>query len=195
MNHILKSLAVLALAALPACVSGGSPDEKRATIDRESGEILQRLYREEGGARSQVESAAGYGVFSNVSVDVFFVGGGGGYGVVVDNNTKERTYFRVATGSVGFGLGVKDFRAVFVFNDAASLRDFVENGWDAGAEADAAAVASGDKGGELSGATTVRSGTTVYQLTETGLALRANVKGTRYIVSDELNSGRGTGQD
>ncbi len=43
-----------------------------------------------------------------------------------------------------------DFRAVFVFHDRGAMQDFVTNGWEVGAHADAAAKA-GDKGGAVGG--------------------------------------------
>jgi len=86
---------------------------------------------------------------------------------------------------VGLGLGVKDFRLVFVFHDEAAMKRFVEQGWALGAQADAAAKAS-DKGGAVGGEITVDN-MTIYQLTETGLALQATIKGTRFWKDQNLN--------
>ena len=86
---------------------------------------------------------------------------------------------------VGPGLGVKDFRVVFVFHSAESMDRFVTYGWGVGVQADAAAKV-GDKGAALSGEATVDN-ITIYQLTETGLALQATIKGTKYWKDDALN--------
>ena len=86
---------------------------------------------------------------------------------------------------IGLGLGVKDFRAVFVFHDAKTLERFVEHGWAFGGQADAAAKA-GDKGAAVAGEAVIDN-ITIYQLTESGLALQATVKGTKYWKDDSLN--------
>ena len=86
---------------------------------------------------------------------------------------------------VGVGLGAKDFRLVFIFHTNDSMDRFVESGWAFGAQADAAAKAE-DKGAAVGGEITIDN-MTIYQLTETGLALQATVKGTKYWKDDELN--------
>ena len=57
----------------------------------------------------------------------------------------------------GIGAGVKDFRAIFVFETEQALAKFIDSGWDGSAQADAAAKA-GKEGGSYSGATTVAPG-------------------------------------
>ena len=93
---------------------------------------------------------------------------------------------KMISGGVGFGLGVKDFRGIFVFSGSKAFNQFVESGWEADVQADAAAKA-GKKGGALAGAITVAPGVDLYQLTETGLALQATIQGTKYFKDDELN--------
>lgn len=171
----------------PACTAPGStPADKRDSVDEMAGDVLARLYREEPGTRGEVEDAVGYAVFSNVGVGVFLVSGGGGFGVAVDQRSKERTYMRMAEAGVGIGLGVKDFRAVFVFDDDEAFEDFVANGWNLGGEADLAAKA-GEDGVEISEAASIKPGVRIYQLTESGLALRANLMGTKYWPYAALN--------
>jgi lipid-binding SYLF domain-containing protein len=176
-----------AMGALAGCsASGATPDEKRDNIRTMADDALKRLYREEPGSKAQIEQAAGYGVFSNIGTNVIFVSTGGGYGMVHNNRTGDDTYMKMGEFGVGLGLGLKDFRAVFVFHDLTTLNTFVESGWEFGGEADAAAAA-GDKGGSASGAATVASGMTIYQFTENGLALSATVSGTKYWKDDSLN--------
>jgi lipid-binding SYLF domain-containing protein len=88
---------------------------------------------------------------------------------------------------LGLGFGVKDFRAVFVFEDTQTLRDFVDNGWTFGAQADAAAKA-GDRGAASAGEVVIDN-IRIYQLTESGLALQATVKGTKFWKDGDLNNG------
>ena len=65
------------------------------------------------------------------------------------------------------------------------METFVASGWEFGAHADAAAKA-GKKGGAVGGEV-LMDGITVYQLTESGLALQATVKGTKYWKNAGLN--------
>ena len=92
---------------------------------------------------------------------------------------------KMGEAGVGFGLGVKDFRAVFVFHNRAVMEKFISSGWEFGGQADAAAKA-GEKGAAIGGEA-VFDGITIYQMTESGLALQATVKGTKYWKDEELN--------
>jgi len=66
------------------------------------------------------------------------------------------------------------------------MNNFIESGWQFGAHADAAAIAD-DKGVGAVGGEVVIDNITIYQLTKTGLALQATIKGTKYWKDDELN--------
>jgi len=190
LRPLLVSLPFLPLpfAAAACAAPGDTGEDKREHNDAEADRVLNTLYQRAPGARAQIASSAGYAVFSNLSVDVLLIGGGGGYGVAVDRSPGgERTYMRMGEGSVGFGLGVKDFRAVFIFETEERYRRFVEDGWDVGADAEATAKAKGS-GGEVNATASFVDGVAVYQLTETGLALRASVAGTRYWPYEALNA-------
>jgi lipid-binding SYLF domain-containing protein len=86
---------------------------------------------------------------------------------------------------IGLGLGIKDFRAIFIFHDHDTMHKFIESGWEFGGHADAAAKAS-DKGAAVGGEILLDN-ITIYQLTESGLALQATIKGTKYWKDDALN--------
>ena len=92
----------------------------------------------------------------------------------------------MGSAGVGIGLGIKDFRAVFVFHKQLALDNFINTGWDFSGQADAAAKTT-DRGAEASGAGTVVNGVSIYQLTEAGLALQATLQGTKHWKSDALN--------
>ena len=183
----MKLLLPLAALLVAACAATGeTPADQRANIDRRTEEVLARLYQESAAAEKQISESAGYAVFSNFGVDLFLVGGGGGYGVAVDRSSGKRTYMKVGEAGVGIGFGVKDFRAVFIFETEERLRRFVDSGWDASVEAAASAEVEGE-GATASGSASFTDGMAIYQLTETGLALRANVRGTKYWKDSSLN--------
>ena len=127
-----------------------------------------------------------YAVFSNVGINLILLSAAGGSGVAHDNGSGQDIYMKMVSGGFGIGLGVKDFRGVFVFSTTEKLKQFTESGWEASAQADAAAKA-GDKGGAAAGAITVAPGVKLYQLTENGLALQATIQGTKYFKNDDLN--------
>ena len=93
---------------------------------------------------------------------------------------------KMASAGAGIGAGVKDFRAIFVFETEQSLTTFINSGWEGSAQADATAKA-GKEGGSYSGATAVAPGVWVYQITKNGLALQATLQGTKYYKDDDLN--------
>ena len=160
--------------------------ERQQIIDDMAQETLDRLYREHPATKKEVAEAAGYGAFSNANVNIIFASFGGGYGVVVDNETGKKTYMKMGLGGLGLGIGAKDYRQALIFRDRQTLKKFVNSGWDFGGHADAAAVA-GETGGELSGEGDINDDITVYAMTETGLALQATVTGAKYWKVDELN--------
>lgn len=160
--------------------------ERREAVQDMEKETLERLYREARDTRQKIARAPGYGVFSNANVNLILASAGGGYGVVVDNKTKKRTYMKMALGGIGLGFGVKDYRVVLIFKDKATMDNFVENGWEFGAHADAAAKAS-DIGGEASGEGDVHAGIEVFSMTEAGLALQATLTGSKYWKDSTLN--------
>ena len=187
-NFLALIAAAAASALLAGCMGpqGDTPAQKRAEARKMRSETLAKLYAVEPGAGDQIAKAKGYAVFSNVGVNVIFFSAGGGWGIVRDNASGRDTYMKMASGGVGLGLGVKDFRGVFVFTERSAFDYFVTEGWDAGAQADAAAKAA-DKGGAWSGAIDVAPGIKLYQITENGLALQATIQGTKYWKDDELN--------
>ncbi|WOH37201.1 YSC84-related protein [Thalassotalea fonticola] len=181
-----KLFVILTALVLSACsATGDTPAEQKSAIAAMNNQVIADVEKASPGAMAHIKSAPGYATFSNAQINLIFVAAGGGYGVVNNNQTGSKTYMDMYEGGIGFGLGAKDFRAVFVFNTAESMNMFVKEGWAFGAEADAAAKAD-EKGGEVGGGVTIGD-ITVYQLTETGLALQATVKGTKYVKNDELN--------
>ncbi len=173
-------------------VSGCGPSmrlpiaERQQLVQDMETETLKKLYQEQPSTKDKIKKAAGYGVFSNANVNLIFVSAGGGYGVVVDNSTGQRTYMKMALGGIGLGLGVKDYRQVLIFKSKETLKKFIDSGWEFGGHADVAAKA-GESGGELSGEGAIGSDIEAYAMTESGLALQATVAGTKYWKDKDLN--------
>lgn len=189
-RRVLGLLALTAglwvLVAEGSVAAAATVAEQRAEIQKMRSTTLERLYSVHPAAKADVQKAAGYAVFSNVGVNLILLSAAGGSGVAHDNRSGKDVYMKMVSGGFGIGLGVKDFRGVFVFASTDKLNQFTNSGWEANAQADAAAKA-GNKGGAAAGAITVAPGVTLYQLTESGLALQATIQGTKYFKNDDLN--------
>ena len=183
---MLKIISTVCLLTFGALASADGVERKQQKITDMSQTVLKRLYGEKPSTREEVENAAGYAVFSNIGINLVLFSAGGGQGVVHNNRTGEKTYMNMGSAGLGIGLGVKDFRGVFVFHNQDALRNFIEYGWDFSGQADAAAK-SGDKGEEASLSATAVNGVSLYQLTEAGLAFLATLQGTKYWRSKKLN--------
>lgn len=172
--------------ALTGCANhqGKTVAQQRQSIETMRATTLNTLYRDKPYAADTIERAAGYAVFSNANFNLVFASAGGGYGVVHSNNGAV-TYMKMGEVGVGLGLGAKDYRLVFVFHNQEALNRFVDHGWAFGGQLDAAAKAK-DKGDAIGGEITVDN-ITIYQLTETGLALQATIKGTKFWRDEALN--------
>ncbi len=184
----IRRFAVLSLVFfLSACVTGPkkTDDQRRNEINNMRVSTVAGVQKFQPDIRDRIARAPGYAVFSNANVNVIFASFSGGYGVVKNNKTGKDTYMKMAEAGIGLGLGIKDFRAIFVFRSETALNNFVDKGWTFGAHADAAAK-SGDKG-DAASAEVVVDDVEIYQLTDNGLALQATIKGTKYWKDESLN--------
>ena len=183
---MFRGLFFILCLSLSSFVAADGKTNKQQKILTMSQEVLERLYSEKPSTRREVENAAGYAVFSNIGVNLVLFSAGFGQGVVHDNKSGQNTFMNMGSAGLGIGLGVKDFRGVFVFHNRDALDNFIEYGWDFSGQADVAAK-SGDKGDEASFSATAVNGVSLYQLTEAGLALQATLQGTKYWKSKKLN--------
>jgi lipid-binding SYLF domain-containing protein len=190
MNALMRlagTLALLALTAGPALAQDESAlIQSRNEIREAAQEGLATLYEIQPAARYVIEHAAGYGVFSTFGVKLLFAGGQQGKGMVVNNRTQRQTFMRMVGVQAGLGFGVARTRLVFVFETMSALQNFVNQGWEFGANTSLAAMA-GQQGGMLTGAASVMPGVYVYQLTDTGLAAQITATGTKFFKDDALN--------
>jgi len=184
---IAGAVAALCL-GLQACATGPqqSPPDQRAAIREMASETLAQLYQTYPGTQSRIQTAAGYAVFSDVGMKMFYGGAAHGGGIAVNNATKQGIFMKMIELQPGYGFGIENFRNVFVFATAAALNDFVNSGWEFGANA-MAAVQSGTQGGGAAGGVVVSQGVTMYQLTQEGAIAGISITGAKYYKDDALN--------
>lgn len=125
--------------------TGDTAADKRAYIKTMQNTTLAQLIKEKPGVQDRLNKAVGYAVFSNLNVKILAMGGGQRYGVAVDNATRKETYMRMMELGGGIGLGVSDFRAVMIFHDKQTSKNFLESGLEFTGKASAEAQ-SGEQG-------------------------------------------------
>jgi lipid-binding SYLF domain-containing protein len=151
-----------------------------------SGTSVDALASSLSDAAAEVKRAAGYAVFSDMSMKILVAGSGTGHGIAVNNSDQYETFMKMLEVQAGLGMGVEKFGVVFVFDNEKAFDSFVNSGWEFGGQSTVAAKA-GDEGGGMSGATAVADGVWTYQLTDSGLAADTSATGTKYYRDDQLN--------
>jgi lipid-binding SYLF domain-containing protein len=160
--------------------------QERAEIRKMADDTLSELYRLQPTARDVIAKSAGYAVFSNFGMKIFFAGSGTGKGIVFDKKTNKQIFMKMIELQAGLGLGVKKFKLIWVFENYKDVDEFINSGWEFGGQTSVAAK-YGDDGGAFAGAISVSPGIWLYQLTGDGIAVEFTGKGTKYYKDDDLN--------
>jgi lipid-binding SYLF domain-containing protein len=182
---IYSALALILLAAGLSRAEDKN-EEKRGKTRKMAAQTLQDLYKLQPTAQGAIQKAAGYGVFDNMGTNVLVLSTARGSGIAVNSRSKQETFMKMVSAGAGLGIGVKDYRVIFVFENEKALAQFIDSGWSGSAQTDAAAKA-GKSGAAYSGAVEVAPGVYVYQITKNGLALQLTLQGTKYYKDDDLN--------
>lgn len=173
MKRLLTATLMLSLAmgaqAWPFGPKGDSTAEKKANIRAQRDEMLAQLMAANPGMRRVIKQAAGYATFKQVNINLLMLATANGYGVVVDNKARKETFMRMGSLGGGVGAGIKDVRVIFLFHDPMVMKQFINEGWQFGGQADAAAK---------------------YQ--ETGISAEQNVKGAVSFREGTVASGSST---
>jgi len=173
---------LLLLLAIPAVADEDKKedkqDQKRAKIDARTDEVLEEVLSASPKAKELFGKSVGYAVFDNTKAALGISGGGGG-GQAVDKASGERTYMKMGTVGVGFGIGVKKYQVVMLFEKEPVFRNFVDKGWQGDTQASATA---GKAGAEAEAS--FHNGMAIFVNSKKGLMANADVSGTKYWQSD-----------
>lgn len=175
---------MLGFVAACANVGGNTKPEKQSIIQKMERETLEKLYKDQPESKNDIRNAKAYAVFSNVNINLLLVAAGNGYGILREKN-QAPTYMKMAEVGLGPGMGGKDFKLILIFNDKQALASFKAGNLSLAGNADAVAK-SGEKGGGA-GVEGLANKIKVYQIVESGLAVQATLKGTKYWMDSELN--------
>ena len=183
MSRSIGLIAILLFGAASTFAQDADPraETRRQEIDANAQATLDKLFRQRAESEALYDQAVGYAVFTATKAG-FILSGGSGTGVAVSKISGQRTYMRMGTGGIGFGIGAQRYDMIILFEDETILNRFVQGGWDSSATAQAAAGQEG-----VSVRSSFIDGVAFYQLTEKGLMAHADVSGTRFWVIDDLN--------
>lgn len=172
-------------------------EKQRDKLDEIADETLQQVFEESPGSEGLFDTSYGYAVFDNRKTSLL-ISTGGGKGLAVERGTGNKTYMRMASAGLNIGLGLSFYQVVFLFEDRGAFENFVEKGWEVGAGADAtggetgtsakaSATTTGDTAVSAHKSAVFSDGMAVFQLTEKGLMLQADISGTKYWKYDKLH--------
>ena len=185
-----RKLLVVATAALTFGGLGAGPSiaqddenvaKNRAEIESHAKEALDEFFATVEGGQALFDKAAGYATF-RVTKAGFGVSGSGGQGVAVDKSSNSRVYMNTGGAGAGFTFGANRYDIIILFETKDRFEAFKTGGWDSAATASAAAGSSGVEGG-----VTFFEGVAYFQIGNKGLMASADVTGTRFWVSENLN--------
>jgi lipid-binding SYLF domain-containing protein len=178
----------LAAVSLIGCATpqGKTAADKRQFIDDQADNTVAMVMKDKDLAQADLDEAAGYAAITNIGTSVLLIGADDGYGVLVNNETGERTYLDVSGVDFGPGVGIAKYRTLMIFEDPEPLQRFKEGHWEFGAGV-AATAKTEDAGGSAENAATFNNDVDVYITGEEGLAVSAAIRGMVIKVNPELN--------
>lgn len=183
---IIAVLFVLNSAFSASATDDEKKKKKQAKVLEMKDKALADLIKGKPEVASEINKAPGYAVFDNNGIHILLLATSRGNGVVVSNGSAPPFFMKMRQIGAGPGIGVKDYRVIFVFKTAAAMNKFKTGGWDSTAEADAAAKTK-DSGGAASATGSSVGDTKIYTITKKGVALQATFGGTKFSKDGDLN--------
>jgi len=187
-------LTLLSLTLLPGCATvkpeGDTVEEKRAYVEESMSRLMEAFVRREPALQEKIDSSVGYAIFryrsSKLPTLLSGIGGGRGFGLARDMETGRLTYMKLQKAQWGVGMGTRDLGVLFVFTDRSVFEKFITGKWDSGGGIEATAR-GGELGGGSGSSVSIKSGFTVYQITESGISYGATWQTRRFSPDKGLN--------
>jgi len=163
--------------AINSAASSVSLAASKATIDRDAKATLDRLYKENPGAKALGEKSVGVLVFPSIVKGGFIIAGQFGDGAL-RRNGKSVAYYRSLAASYGFQAGAQAFGYVLFFMDQDSLR-YLDNsaGFELGTGPSLVVLDSGF--GKNFSTTTLQKGIYAFIFDQKGLMGGVGIQGTK----------------
>ena len=183
MSFNLKALVIgLCLVMLGACASMPveQREARRAEINREAEETIALVSQKSPEFTEALEQSAGYFTSRVSEATVALIGGAQGIGVLVDNQTGERTYMNIKRLDLGIGLGLREYRFIVLAEDAEALESLLSKKYLSSLALEAAAGNTGARGGYNSG------GHRVFLISDSGASVAATARLLKTTVNTDL---------
>jgi lipid-binding SYLF domain-containing protein len=165
---------IAALGIAPGGCSTAPPtEEARADLSTDASAAMER-FRRDAFVQSTLDSAAGYAVIPVVSKGAAVVGAARGRGEVYKGG-KLVGYCYLREGTLGLQVGGQRYSELIVFDNEATLDDFMSGDMEITSSASAVASEAGS-----ARKTEYRNGVLVFITDEKGLMLEAAVGGQRF---------------
>jgi len=157
--------------------------EKRLSLDQMASTTITALTKKDPEIQTKIKNSLGYAVANMKLTKVPIVGGGGGEGVFIDNNTQHRTYFTVSRFDVGGGWGVRSYKILLIVESQEVFERLKDGTWEfqAGAEASAGTASAEGSSSDL-----VVKGFTTYVLSDGGASATVTARIIHTKVNREL---------
>jgi len=183
MRILTFSVIILAVSLLGACAT--IPVEERAglreEINQSTDKVIETFIVRNPVLKESLDTSVGYFVGQVSSAKVPVVGGGTGFGLLYDSETKTRTYMNIRRFDIGVGIGAGKFRVLVVFQEREMFEQFRTGTWKSGIGVETAA---GEKG--TTTVSEVGKGTAFYLLPENGAVVTAAARLVRLSVNEDL---------
>jgi lipid-binding SYLF domain-containing protein len=171
----LKSIglvvAAISMSLLSVGCSTAPKAEDQAEFRRDAQQTVQWFKANVRGLDSQISNSAGYVVYPTVGQwGIFFGGGQFGRGLVSRGDGSQIGWGALNTSSAGLQVGGRGFKMLVVFEDQATLDQFMENKLTGSV---AAVSVAGDASAD--GTSSFTKGVVIYEGGSTGLMAGVNV--------------------
>lgn len=162
---------------LAIATSSVSLAASKATIDRDAKATLDKLYKNNPGAKALGDKSVGVLVFPSIVKGGFIIAGQFGDGALRKNG-KSVAYYRSLAASYGFQAGAQAFGYVLFFMDEDSLR-YLDNsaGFELGTGPSLVVLDSGF--GKNFSTTTLQKGIYAFIFNQKGLMGGVGIQGTK----------------
>jgi len=168
-----------AISAITLAISTSSVSlaASKATIDRDAKATLDKLYKNNPGAKALGDKSVGVLVFPSIVKGGFIIAGQFGDGAL-RRNGKSVAYYRSLAASYGFQAGAQAFGYVLFFMDGDSLR-YLDNsaGFELGTGPSLVVLDSGF--GKNFSTTTLQKGIYAFIFNQKGLMGGVGIQGTK----------------
>ena len=168
---------IISLFLLVATMSFGA---SKAVLDLEIKESVAMFEMEVDNAAKILKNAKGYLVFPEVIKAGFVIGGGYGEGVLIENNSENKSqYYSMTSASIGLQMGVQKTAYIIVFQTPATLRNFKNsNGIESSVDG-SVAVSDWGTGKDISSISFEKE-ILVFAFNQERLMYNLNIKGTQF---------------